>query len=389
MKRAILLTILFAAAPIAARAYAGDLLLKLGPEELVQAGGANISVLGYSVPSLANWDNDGLNDLIVGEGSVSYSGKVRVYINTGAASQPQFNTYFYAQANGADLTCTGSGCLGCFPRVVYWDGDEKKDLLVGLADGTLKVFYNIGTEETPTFDAGRMVVGGAASQNLDVGTRATPAFLDWDNDNKVDLIVGAYDGLIHLYRNSSAGPGGIPPSFATASTNGLPPVRQNGADLLVPSGRASPVVLDLNGDGKKDILTGNTEGQLLFYANTGTDAEPNFAGYESVESDGVPIDLGGVDDVRSRPFVCDWTADGYFDVLIGAGDGKIHLYQSIPQPGDMDKDYDVQWDDFAAFALYWGATDCGYCSGADFFDDDKIDMLDLLTLAQHWLEGTE
>jgi len=68
MKRALLLTILFAAAPIVTRAYAADLLLRLGPEELVQAGGADISVLGYSVPSLADWDNDGLNDLIVGEG---------------------------------------------------------------------------------------------------------------------------------------------------------------------------------------------------------------------------------------------------------------------------------------------------------------------------------
>ena len=73
MKRALLLTILFAAAPIVTRAYAADLLLRLGPEELVQAGGADISVLGYSVPSLADWDNDGLNDLIVGEGSGSYS----------------------------------------------------------------------------------------------------------------------------------------------------------------------------------------------------------------------------------------------------------------------------------------------------------------------------
>jgi hypothetical protein len=388
MKRVILITLALFVPAAANDVFAGGLVLRLGPEELVQAAGVDIAVPGYSVPSFVDWDNDGDNDLVIGEGSGSYTGKVRVYKNVGSASAPQFSGFSYVQSNGSDLTCPGSGCLGCFPRVVYWNGDEKKDLLIGLADGTLKVFYNIGTEETPTFDAGRMVVGGATSQNLDVGTRATPAFVDWDNDDKVDLIVGAYDGLIHLYRNSSPGPGGIPPSFATASTNGLPPVRQNGVDLSVPSGRASPVVIDLNGDDKKDILTGNTEGQLLFYANTGTDAEPNFAGYEAVESDGVQIDLAGTP--RSRPFVCDWSGDGYFDVLIGAGDGKVHLYQSVLQPGDFDNDYDVDLNDFAVFALYYGFTGCGPCGGADLADDDGIvDMRDVLEFANWWLTGTE
>ncbi|HLB74104.1 MAG TPA: VCBS repeat-containing protein [Sedimentisphaerales bacterium] len=381
MKRALLLTILFAAAPIVTRAYAADLLLRLGPEELVQAGGADISVLGYSVPSLADWDNDGLNDLIVGEGSGSYAGKVRVYINTGAASEPQFSAYFYAQANGADLTCPGSGCLGCFPRVVYWDDDVKKDLLIGLADGKVKLFLNIGTDENPAFDAGTFLqVGPPGSKaNIGVGARATPSAVDWNSDGKKDLVVGALDAKIHLFINEGTD---TAPDFRVQTF-----AQANGSDLLVPPSRSSPDVLDLDGDAKKDILTGNYNGELFFYSNTGSDAEPNFAGYESVESDGVPIDLAGTP--RSRPFVCDWTGDGYPDVLIGAGDGKIHLYQSIPQPGDTDKDYDVEGDDFAAFALYWGATDCGYCSGADFFDDDKIDMLDVLTLAQHWLEGCE
>lgn len=379
MKRAILLTILFAAAPIAARAYAGDLLLKLGPEELVQAGGANISVLGHSVPSLADWDNDGLNDLVIGEGPSSSTGKVRVYLNAGTASNPQFSGFTYVQSNGSDLTCPGSGCLGCFPRVVYWDGDARKDLLVGQADGKVKLFLNIGTDQNPTFDAGTFLqVGPPGSKaNIDVGDRATPSAVDWNSDGKKDFVVGALlDGKIRVFINEGTD---TAPDFLAESY-----ALENGSSLVVPGSRSSPDVLDLDGDGKKDILTGNTNGQLFFYSNTGSDAEPNFAGYESVESDGVPIYKALS---RSRPFVCDWTGDGYPDVLIGAGDSKVHLYQSIPQPGDTDKDYDVEGNDFALLALQWGEIDCGYCGGADFFDDDKIDMLDVLTLAQHWLEG--
>jgi hypothetical protein len=84
---------------------AADLLL--GPEQYVQAGGADILVSGYSVPSYTYWDGDELMDLIVGEGGDP--GKVRVYLNVGTLGSPQFSDFFYAQSQGADLTVPGGG----------------------------------------------------------------------------------------------------------------------------------------------------------------------------------------------------------------------------------------------------------------------------------------
>ena len=78
-------------------------------EELVQVGGSDIVVGGYSVPSFVLWDDDDLPDLIVGEGSGTVTPKVRVYLNVGSASAPEFLSYFYAQSNGSDLTVPGSG----------------------------------------------------------------------------------------------------------------------------------------------------------------------------------------------------------------------------------------------------------------------------------------
>ena len=92
----------------AAPASNADLIL--GPEQAVQAGGADISVPGYSVPSFVHWDGDGLKDLVVGEGSgITGFGRVRVYINSGTPGNPLFAGYFYAQSAGADLQSPGGG----------------------------------------------------------------------------------------------------------------------------------------------------------------------------------------------------------------------------------------------------------------------------------------
>jgi len=300
-----------------------DVILALGPEELVQADGLDIVVSGYSVPSCFDWNNDGLQDLVIGEGGNSGNAKILVYLNIGTESHPQFmdSFSFYAKSYNSDLTCPASGCLGCFPRVVYWDDDANKDVLAGQADGTIKLFLNTWTDNMPVFDDGTFLTVGKADleSNIDVGARATLSVVDWNNDGKKDLVVGGLDGKIHIFINEGTD---TEPDFFCESL-----VQENGSDLIVPSGRSSPDVLDLDYDGRKDILTGNTEGQLLFYRNIGTDDAPEFSGYTLVGSNSVAIDLAGTP--RSRPFLCYWNEDDYPDVLVGAGDGKVHLYMGV------------------------------------------------------------
>jgi hypothetical protein len=179
-------------------------LLNLGPEELVQANGSDLQVIGCSVPSYVDWNEDGANDLVVGE-HISYTaGKIRVYLNIGGPNDPLFADYFYVQSNGADLTLPAAGCLGCFPRVVDWDDDTRKDLLVGVSNGTIRIYLNTGTDEDPAFDSGTTIRVGTPAVALDVGDRTTPAFVDWNGDGLNDLIVGALDAKIHVYLNSGS-----------------------------------------------------------------------------------------------------------------------------------------------------------------------------------------
>jgi hypothetical protein len=76
-------------------------------------------------------------------------------------------------------------------------------------------------------------------------------------------------------------------------------------------------------------------------------------------------------------------------VLIGAGDGKVHLYRGIPEIGDMDGNGNVDIADLALFADYWSQTDCGLCGGADFTGDGNVDIDDLTLFIEIWLSGLE
>ncbi len=376
-----------------ASALAEDGGLNFGPEEIIQADGNDIVVPGYSVPSLADWNNDGLQDLVTGEGGAIGTvtpAKVRVYLNRGTEAEPLFKDYFYVQAAGQDLTLTPEGCMGCFPRVVDWDEDGRKDLLVGVSDGTVRIYMNVADNNNPAFDAGtNLKVGPEATLDLDVGKRPTPIVVDWNNDGMLDIVSGAWDGYLHVFYNCGCG-GSVPPRFTTTFTPAGQIVQENGRDLLVPSTRSSPVVIDLDGDGRKDLLTGSTDGTILLYKNIGTDSLPVFSGYSLVRSNGQPIDLPS--NQRSRPFICHWTGeghfgpkDGYWDLLVGYGDGKIRLYRGSPRLGDLDGDGTIDGPDFTVLAQALDKPILGQGAPADLNQDGFVDVLDLRLFADLWL----
>ena len=292
--------------------------LELDAPQIIQDAGADLWVFGYSVPSCADWDADGKPDLIVGEGGGGYpAGRVRIYRNVGSAAAPAFAGYVYAMADGDTLVWPAGGCLGLFPRVVQWDDDGRKDLLVGAADGTVRIYRNVGSDADPLFDAGAFVQAGVAQpEDIDVGFRATPIWVDWNLDGRHDLLIGAVDGRLRLYLDTATTGD---PQFAAALV-----IQADNADLVVFGNRSSPEYADCDDDGRRDLLVGNTEGQLLLYSNLGSDADPVFSGYTEVVADGLAIDLPG--DARSRPSVCDWTDSGRLDVLVGAADGLVYFF---------------------------------------------------------------
>ncbi len=301
-------------------ALAADATPQLGSEQHLTAGGTAIQVPAYSVPVLADWNADGRPDLLVGEKTNNTSGKVRVYLNTGTAAAPVYAPFFYVQAPGGDLTVPAAGCLGAYPRIYDWNQDGKKDLLIGLADGTIRLYLNTGTAANPTFGGSSAIQAGptGAKVDLDVGDRAAFDIVDWNEDGAVDLVVGALDGKIRVYLNRR--------TTGEPDLNSPIVVQEAGSDLQVPSGRSSVDVYDFNQDGRKDLVVGNTDAQVIFYANQGTNAAPVFGNHETL----VTIAGGS----RSRPYVADFNADGAPDVLVGNLDGLVRCFLGSPGVAD-------------------------------------------------------
>ncbi|MBM4118836.1 T9SS type A sorting domain-containing protein [bacterium] len=186
----------------------------------------------------------------------------------------------------------------------------------------MHIHLNVGTAQEPRFDSGARVQVGppGAKVDLNVGYRATPDVVDWNEDGLFDLLVGAYDGKLRLYLNEG---GGLPPDFRHTLF-----VSDGSGDLVVPLGYASPTMADFDGDDAKDLVIGNAEGELYFYANAGTQAAPLFGVGWRCESLSLPIDLGYQG--RARPFALDWDGDGRQDLLSGSNQGKVHLFLGQP-----------------------------------------------------------
>ncbi len=88
---------------IASTAFAGTPVLQAGSS--IYAGSAPLAVeLGYSMPFVVDWNNDGKKDLLVGQKS---GGKVRLYLNEGTDANPSFNGFSYLQAGGSDISLPG------------------------------------------------------------------------------------------------------------------------------------------------------------------------------------------------------------------------------------------------------------------------------------------
>ena len=268
----------------------------------------------HSNPALADLDSDGDLDLIVGNADGNLSAFHNIGNRCKYVFEPEpsnFNLDFIPGGNSA-------------PVFTDIDSDGDYDMFVGLGNGTLKGYNNIGTDSYPHWTEDNNLVLGIG----DIGSYTQPAFADLDGDSDLDLFIGEKDECrINGFENisSSSNPLWSPNSNFTTNI----PVRTTCYSEV----HASPSFADLDFDGDLDfayawIHTGCTNQWhvwISFFERTKTAGEPDWNYVKSIG-----LDLWPTRVFRNYPAFCfaDLDGDGDSDMIVGNEDGKVYWFEN-------------------------------------------------------------
>ena len=227
-----------------------------------------------------------------------------ISIAQGTAATPEFTQ----QTSFADNPFAGDDA-GSYsnPALVDIDGDGDLDAFVGESNGNVRYYENTGDSANPNFAAPVNNPFGLA----DVGSFSAPTFADIDGDGDLDAFVGDSGGNIDFFENTGTSTSA---SFSFTSTNpyGLTDV----------GSYATPEFADIDGDGDLDAFVADSDGNIDYFENTGTNTSASFATAQA--------NPFGLSDVGSFADITlgDIDGDGDIDALVGDSTGNLAYFEN-------------------------------------------------------------
>jgi FG-GAP-like repeat len=288
-------------------------------------GDGKIDVLA----GVSDWRDYGWDDAFNEKGEWTRGGLhgyVYFHRNTGTNAEPRYAEPVLIEADGKPIDQYGSPV----PNPVDWLGTGKLDLVATDFIDTITLFRNRGTRTAPRLAAGELLRAGGQTLHMDL-CMIQPRVVAWHKDGRPSLVIGEEDGRVALLENRA--PRGQEPEFA-------PPRYLEQVDPYLKSGALSrPVAVDWNGDGKLDLLSGNSAGYIQFFENTGTNAAPVFADRGYLKAAGKTIRrMAGPNGSVQGPAetkwgytnisVADWDLDGKLDILVNDIWGSVMWYRN-------------------------------------------------------------
>jgi hypothetical protein len=304
-----------------------------GTERIEETGASTHGML-LSRVEVADWNGDGLPDILVG----GERGGIIWYPNRGTKTHPSYpypKLMFTSDGKPLDVGFSAT------PLVIDWDGDGVQDLVCGAEWNRVVWYKNIGTNSDPklvykglvrTDDGKPMQLPHEPVPEIK-GVYKTDyhpvlAAADINGDGRIDILAGGYvTGQIYRFDNRGWN------SDHTPILHFVGPLEADGQPLDV-GWAAAPAAADVDGDGLIDIISGDmpmtpeggdsasSENFLYYFKNVGSKTEPKFAKQKFPVRGKFPV--GAI----AAPRLADLNGDGLLDLIV-ARDTDLSIYYNV------------------------------------------------------------
>jgi len=311
MRKTLCLVVVWLTTAVAADEPVAKLVPDLAEPMLIEADGKAIDVGGYAAPFVSDFDEDGRNDLLVGQFE---QGRLRIYPNVGTNAKPQFSSFDWFRV-GSRIACVPSGCrVGFTPHMTDFDGDGLWDVLSGSLPGNNYLFRG---NKDGSFGEAELLESKQGNVHLATDKRNKNDYNscvfvhDWNEDGRPDLLLRSYADFYRVALNEGTRQ---EPVFSVASS-----VKIEEKDLKIVGG--GPCVADWDGDGRDDLLVCRWK-DVIWYRNIGMKGHPILLP-EKVLVAKEDVKSGGGEPPPGEPArfhsicVVDFNADGRLDLLLG------------------------------------------------------------------------
>ncbi len=278
-----------------------------------------IKISNFPCSYYVDCDGDGKKDLIASPNAFGSENVTSMWYYKNASSTNTVNFQFVKNNFLQDeMIEVGQNS---FPAIIDYNGDGKKDLLVGTygyyntsnLKAQLALYENIGTLAQPNYSLITRDYAGLSVYGLNA---VMPTVGDIDSDGDIDICIGTSSGQVHWLKNTAGV--GNPCNFSIFSNNPF--------SFTTNSAAAAPQLFDIDNDGKLDLMIGMKNGRIAYYKNIGSPTVPSFSlitnFFGSIDVKGDP-NLYGIDGYAVPYFYTDGSTR---KLLVGNVNGQVYYY---------------------------------------------------------------